>query len=60
MYATELLRYIDNPGTPGETMLKRVPAAVEAQSKGHQEPSTLRISVLYRFEAENFAHLRFI
>lgn len=40
LYTTELLRYIDSPDTPVESMLKRVSAAVEAQSKGQQEPWT--------------------
>jgi formylglycine-generating enzyme required for sulfatase activity len=38
LYTTELLRHIDQPGTPVEQMLKRVAAAVERESKGQQEP----------------------
>ena len=38
LYTTELLRHIDQPGTPIEQMLKRVAAAVERESKGQQEP----------------------
>jgi uncharacterized caspase-like protein len=40
LYTTELLRHLDTPNTPVETMLKRVSAAVETQSKGQQEPWT--------------------
>jgi len=38
LYTTELLRHIDQPGTPIEQMLKRVAAAVERESQGQQEP----------------------
>ena len=40
LYTSLLLRHIDTPNTPVETMLKRVAAAVEAESKGQQEPWT--------------------
>lgn len=40
LYTSQLIRYIDEPNTPVETMLKRVSAAVESASKGQQEPWT--------------------
>jgi len=40
LHTSLLLRHIDTPHTPVETMLKRVAAAVEAESKGQQEPWT--------------------
>lgn len=40
LYTTHLMRYIDTPGLQVENMLKRVSVAVEAESKGLQEPWT--------------------
>jgi len=40
LYTSMLLRHIDAPDLPVELMLKRVTAAVEAESKGAQEPWT--------------------
>jgi uncharacterized caspase-like protein len=40
LYTTQLLRHMDMPNVPVETMLKRVSVAVEAESKGAQEPWT--------------------
>ncbi len=40
LYTSQLLRFIDSPDLPVETMLKRVSAAVTVESKKQQEPWT--------------------
>ena len=40
LYTSQLLRFIDSPDLPVETMLKRVSAAVTLESKKQQEPWT--------------------
>jgi formylglycine-generating enzyme required for sulfatase activity len=40
LYTSQLLRFIDAPDVPVETMLKRVSAAVTVESKKQQEPWT--------------------
>jgi uncharacterized caspase-like protein len=40
LYTSQLLRFIDAPDLPVETMLKRVSAAVTVESKKQQEPWT--------------------
>jgi tetratricopeptide (TPR) repeat protein len=40
LYTTQLLKYIDSPNMPIETMLKRVASGVVEKSKGNQEPWT--------------------
>jgi formylglycine-generating enzyme required for sulfatase activity len=40
LYTSQLLRFIDSPDVPVETMLKRVSAAVTTESKKQQEPWT--------------------
>jgi formylglycine-generating enzyme required for sulfatase activity len=40
LYTSQLLRFIDSPDLPVETMLKRVSAAVTTESKKQQEPWT--------------------
>ena len=40
LYTSQLLRFIDSPDVPVESMLKRVSAAVTVESKKQQEPWT--------------------
>ena len=40
LYTSQLLRFIDSPDLPVETMLKRVSAAVTVESRKQQEPWT--------------------